>query len=66
MTLIFGTYIRNIKINRKNMYLAIGPSQLILVLVVPVVIFLLGFFIGKKSGYIKRVKETENRNNKTN
>lgn len=43
------------------MYLAIGPIQIILVLLVPVGIFLLGFFLGKKSGYIKRIKETENR-----
>ncbi|AOR29350.1 hypothetical protein FORMB_23320 [Formosa sp. Hel1_33_131] len=44
------------------MYLAIGAIQLILVLIVPIGIFLLGFSIGKKSGYIKRVKETENQN----
>jgi hypothetical protein len=45
------------------MYLAIGPVQIILVsIVVPVGIFLLGFSIGKKSGYIKRVKETEEQN----
>ena len=44
----------------------IGPFQIILVLIVPVGIFLLGFFIGKKSGYIKRVKETENLNKQIN
>ncbi len=44
------------------MYLAIGPMQIVLVLIVPFGIFLLGFFIGKKSGYIKRVKETEKQN----
>ncbi len=42
--------------------LLIGPIQVILILIVPVGIFLLGFFIGKKSGYIKRIKETENQN----
>jgi hypothetical protein len=36
-----------------------GPFQLLLLLIVPVGIFLLGFFFGKKSGYIKRIKETE-------
>ncbi|GAA4241496.1 MULTISPECIES: hypothetical protein [Winogradskyella] len=46
--------------------LMIGPFQIILVLIVPVGIFLLGFFIGKKSGYIKRVKETENLNKQIN
>lgn len=40
----------------------VGPIQLILILIVPAGIFLLGFLIGKKSGYIKRVKETENLN----
>jgi len=45
------------------MYLANGQDQIILVsIVVPVGIFLLGFSIGKKSGYIKRVKETEEQN----
>ena len=48
------------------MYLAIGPIQLILVSIVPVGIFLLGFLVGKKSGYIKRVKETENQNKQIN
>lgn len=42
------------------MYLVIGPIQIILVLIIPVGIFLLGFFMGRKSGYIKRVKEAEN------
>ena len=46
--------------------LMIGPFQIILVLIVPVGIFLLGFFIGKKSGYIKRIKETENLNKQIN
>ncbi|SFI55431.1 hypothetical protein [Olleya namhaensis] len=41
----------------------LGPIQLILMLIVPVGIFLLGFFLGKKSGYIKRVRETENKSN---
>jgi len=44
------------------MYLAIGPFQIILVLLIPVGIFLLGFYLGKKSGYLKRIKETENQN----
>jgi hypothetical protein len=46
------------------MYIAaIGPIQIILVsIIIPVGIFLIGFFVGKKVGYIKRVKETENRN----
>lgn len=48
------------------MYLAIGAIQLILVLIVPIGIFLLGFFIGKKSGYLKRVKEIENQNRQIN
>jgi hypothetical protein len=42
------------------MYLAIGAFQIILILIVPIGIFLLGFTLGKKSGFIKRVKETEN------
>ncbi|WP_443632967.1 hypothetical protein ABXT64_10930 [Candidatus Marifrigoribacter sp. Uisw_064] len=46
--------------------LMIGPFQIILLLLVPVGIFLLGFFVGKKSGYIKRVKETENQNKQIN
>jgi hypothetical protein len=46
--------------------LMIGAPQIILVLLVPVGIFLLGFFVGKKSGYIKRVKETENQNKQIN
>ena len=44
------------------MFLAIGPAQLVFVLIIPIGFFLLGYFIGKKSGYIKRVKETENKN----
>tara|TARA_R110000868_G_scaffold354220_1_gene615531 strand:+ start:37 stop:177 length:141 start_codon:yes stop_codon:yes gene_type:complete len=40
----------------------VGPIQLILLLLVPVGIFLLGFYLGKKAGYIKRVKEVENLN----
>lgn len=41
--------------------LAIGPMQVILVLLIPAIIFLIGYSFGKKAGYIKRVKETENR-----
>ncbi len=45
------------------MFLAIGPIQIILIFTIfPIGIFLLGFFLGKKSGYKKRAKETENRN----
>lgn len=36
-----------------------GPWQLIVLLIIPVGIFLAGFFIGKSVGYAKRVKETE-------
>ncbi|MFT5762447.1 MAG: hypothetical protein ACI8WA_001576 [Polaribacter sp.] len=35
----------------------IGPAQIVLVLVFPVGIFLLAYYLGKKSGYNKRVKE---------
>lgn len=35
----------------------IGAPQILLVLIIPAGIFLLGYYIGKKSGYIKRVKE---------
>jgi len=35
----------------------IGPAQLILMISVPVGIFILGYTLGKKSGYIKRIKE---------
>ena len=44
------------------MYLAIGPIQILLVLLVlifPIGIFLLGFFIGRKSGYSKKAREIE-------
>jgi hypothetical protein len=42
------------------MYLIISPIQIILGFTIfPIGIFLLGFFLGKKSGYKKRVKETE-------
>ncbi|SFU67295.1 hypothetical protein SAMN05216480_112117 [Pustulibacterium marinum] len=41
----------------------VGPLQLILLsvlgLAVPVGIFLLGFYAGKKAGYQQRVEETE-------
>lgn len=40
----------------------IGPWQLSILLIIPLGIFLLGFFIGKKSGYIKRVKEEDSKN----
>ncbi|WP_431160134.1 hypothetical protein [Flagellimonas beolgyonensis] len=42
------------------MYLAmIGPWQLFISLVLPFGIFMFGYFVGKKAGYIKRVKEEE-------
>ena len=37
----------------------IGAPQVILILMVPVAIFFLGYIFGKKSGYIKRTKEIE-------
>ena len=40
-----------------------GPFQILLLLLIPVGIFIFGFVMGKKAGYIKRVKETENRSN---
>lgn len=39
----------------------VGPFQIVLITLVPVGIFLLGFSVGKKSGYIKRVREMENK-----
>ena len=41
------------------MLLAIGPIQVILILIAPIGIFFLGYVLGKRSGYMKRVKETE-------
>lgn len=43
------------------MFLAIGAPQLILVLTIPIGVFFLGYVLGEKAGYIKRVKETENK-----
>lgn len=40
----------------------VGPFQIIIMMIIPGGIFLLGFLIGKKVGYTKRVKETESRN----
>jgi len=40
--------------------LLIGAPQVILILLVPILIFFLGYSVGKKAGYIKRVKESEN------
>ena len=37
----------------------LGPFQILLIIGIPVGIFFLGYSIGKKAGYIKRVKETE-------
>ncbi|RIA09189.1 hypothetical protein OE09_1018 [Flavobacteriaceae bacterium MAR_2010_72] len=42
--------------------LAIGAAQVILIILVPVAIFFLGYSSGKKAGYIKRVKESEKQN----
>ena len=44
----------------------IGGPQLLLMLIVPIGIFILGFYMGKKSGYIKRLKETESQERKLN
>ncbi|MFK7783720.1 MAG: hypothetical protein AB8B56_01320 [Crocinitomicaceae bacterium] len=38
-----------------------GPWQLIVLLIVPAGIFLAGYFIGRNAGYMKHVRETENR-----
>jgi hypothetical protein len=41
---------------------AIGVAQLLVLflsLVFPVVIFFIGYYFGKKSGYLKRIKEEE-------
>jgi len=35
----------------------VGPAQILLVFVFPVVIFLVGYYLGKKSGNKKSVKE---------
>ncbi len=48
------------------MFIAIGPIQVILILIVPIGIFFLGYIVGRKSGYIKRVKETEKQNKQLN
>jgi hypothetical protein len=39
----------------------IGPWQFILILLPVLGIFFLGYYMGKKAGYIKRVKEMENK-----
>jgi len=42
------------------MILVISPLHIILlVLVVPAVLFILGYWLGKKSGYNKRVNEEQ-------
>ncbi len=38
----------------------LGPWQFIIILLVLIGIFVLGYTMGKKAGYIKRVKEKEN------
>ncbi len=48
------------------MYLAIGPVQIILVLLIPIGLFLLGFYLGKKSGYLKKIKEIDKQNKLNN
>lgn len=46
------------------MHLMIGPIQIILILIfsllIPIGIFALGFFLGKKSGYKQSLKEIKN------
>jgi len=37
-----------------------GPELIIIFILIPIIIFILGFYFGKKSGYLKRIKETEN------
>ncbi len=42
----------------------IGAPQIIVVLIflfIPIITFFIGYKIGQKSGYIKRVKEEENK-----
>ncbi len=42
----------------------IGPAQIIIVffsLVFPIALFFIGFFLGKKSGYSKRIEEEQTR-----
>lgn len=43
----------------------LGPIQLVMMIIIglliPIGIFILGFYLGKKAGYIKRIKETEGR-----
>lgn len=37
----------------------IGAPQVILIVLIPIGIFFLGYFFGKKAGDLKRIKETE-------
>ncbi len=39
----------------------VGPFQIILFLSIPIIIFAFGYMVGKKAGYIKRIKETESK-----
>ncbi len=40
----------------------IGPIQLIIILIIPIIVVVfIGYKIGQKSGYIKRVREEENK-----
>lgn len=43
----------------------IGVAEILLLLsiliIIPVVIFYIGFTFGKKAGYLKRIKETESK-----
>ena len=42
----------------------IGPIQIIIVffsLILPVALFFIGFYLGKKSGYSKRIEEEQTR-----
>ncbi|WP_298139594.1 hypothetical protein [Flavobacterium sp.] len=37
----------------------IGTTEIIVILIIPIMIFLIGYYFGKKSGYIKRVREED-------
>lgn len=39
---------------------AIEP-QVLLIILIPIIIFIIGYFFGKKAGYFKRIKEDESK-----
>ena len=42
----------------------VGPTEIILLFILfvaPIVSFVIGYFMGKKSGYLKRIQEEEKR-----